>query len=65
MASSTVHAQASCVVTHNGVVVTIREGDKYPEDDPLVRAFQWLFRDSGVEQATAAPGEKRATRRQQ
>lgn len=51
----------------------------YPEDHPLVRAYPWAFASpeavadrreqdqravfASVEQATAAPGEKRTTRR--
>lgn len=40
----------------------------YRDDDPLVVAYPWMFfsdadLDGEVEQATAAPGEKRSTRR--
>lgn len=62
---------------HGGYVVPDR-ATAYPVDDPLVRAYPWLFsteeelarqestllRESApIEQATRAPGEKRATRR--
>lgn len=49
------------VLTHNGVPVMVREGDRYLRGDDIVDAFPWMF-DSEVEQATAAPGEKRSTR---
>jgi len=39
----------------------------YDGDDPLVKAYPWLFEAAGepaaVEQATKAPGERRARRR--
>jgi len=35
---------------------------KEVEDAAVVKAYPWLFADD-VEQATAAPGEKRSTRR--
>jgi hypothetical protein len=49
------------VLTHNGVPITVREGDRYLRDDSIVAAFPWMF-DPEVEQATAVPGEKRTTR---
>lgn len=57
-----VRAARSGVVTHNGVPVTIREGEPFDASDPLVVEFRWMF-DEPVEQATAAPGEKRSTTR--
>lgn len=45
-----------------GQMVPLRENDPYDDDDPLVRAYPWAF-GSDVEQATAAPGEKRNTRK--
>ena len=56
------HAARTCVVTHNGVPVLVREDQAFERDDPLVRDFAWLF-DSDVEEATARPGERRSTRR--
>jgi hypothetical protein len=59
-------------------VVTVREGELWPADDPVVQAhpdwFESLVKAKPkpptaasaappVEQATAAPGEKRVTRR--
>ena len=49
------------VLTHNGVPVMVREGDRYLRGDDIVAAFPWMF-DPEVEQATATPGEKRTTR---
>lgn len=56
--------------------ITVIAGSHWPADDPLVVAHKKLFTDDPtfgmsssapvapvVEQATAAPGEKRATRR--
>lgn len=63
----------------HGGWVSPNPADTYDENDPLVQAHRWLFstaeelaeRDTQpvresvpVEQATRAPGEKRATRRQ-
>lgn len=50
------------VVTINGVVHALREGDAYDADDPIVRERPDLF-GTPVEEATAAPGAKRSTRR--
>lgn len=64
-----VYALASMVVANPaGGTVRIREGDVWAADDPLVKARPALFSRtpvavhrtvSPVEQATAAPGEKR------
>ncbi len=56
-----VHASRTCIVTHNGVPLVVREDEAFDADDPVVRAFPDLF-SSGVEQATARPGERRQTR---
>lgn len=67
---------ATCTtsVRHAGSIIRIQEGDAWWADDPFVKAHANLFaahpvrvfgeRGRGVESATAAPGEKRATRRQ-
>jgi D-aminopeptidase len=57
-----VTATRTAILTHNGVPITVRDGDEYANDDPIVAAFPWMFTEP-VEQATAAPGEKRAVRR--
>jgi len=59
----TVRARQTCIISPLGQTpFTIREGDTYDSDDPIVEEFKWVFADT-VEQATAAPGEKRNTRR--
>lgn len=67
-----------CAVQHPeaGVMVVPRRDQPYPADDPLVIAYPWMFVLEGesrptppapesvpIEQATAAPGERRRTRR--
>ena len=59
---SKVHALRTCVVTHNGVPVLVREDQAFERDDPIVRDIPWLFAND-VEEATARPGERRSTRR--
>lgn len=46
---------------HGGQPKLVTVGDLLTEDDPIVRATPGLFRpiEEFVEQATAAPGEKR------
>ncbi len=53
-----VRANNTCLITHNGVPVVISEGEEFDSDDPMVRDFKWLF-NTGVEEATARPGERR------
>ncbi|HEU4542576.1 MAG TPA: hypothetical protein VFR23_15725 [Jiangellaceae bacterium] len=63
----------------SGISGTVQKGSHWPADDPVVRAYPQYFSDdprygmnysvepegydAPVEQATAAPGEKRNTRR--
>lgn len=54
----------------DGSIVSIRRGQPYPADAPVVRRTPGFFStdptgvvESPVEQATAAPGERRSTRR--
>lgn len=79
--SRTVRPTQVVAVRHpqHGGFVTPSPAQAYAADDPLVRAYPWLFsteeelasrgaeptlRESApVEQATRAPGEKRTTRR--
>ena len=42
--------------------VRLAPGLEFDSSDPIVRAFPWAF-DTGVESATAKPGEKRNVRR--
>ena len=71
-----VFAAATCVVGFNGGRVNLSEDDAWDADDPFVKARPEFFRDrpknvfgaagrvaAPVEQASAAPGEKRTTRR--
>lgn len=66
------HPTTPVVVRHpdaNGVMVTLEPAVDYDEDDPLVKAYPWAFVPADttaglvesvpIEQATAAPGEKR------
>lgn len=66
----------ACVIGWHGQEIHLRANTVWPADDPFVKAHPELFADSpeivesstgavyrGVEQATAAPGEKRAVRR--
>ena len=49
-----------------GSYVPLRRGDAWEHDDPLVLERPDLFTDASdraVEQATKAPGERRATKR--
>lgn len=49
----------------DGVRVVVREGAEYDSNDEVVREFGWMFERVGgaVEQATAAPGERRNVKR--
>lgn len=66
--SRTVRALASGIVNNTalGLRTVVHEGELFEANDPLVKEHPWMFekitRDT-VEQATAAPGEKRTTRR--
>jgi len=58
---STVIANTTCSVTlPGGLPRGVGEGDEYDSKDPIVREFGWLFDQPEIEQATAAPGEKRS-----
>lgn len=59
---SKVRAQQAAVVTMHGKPLGIPEGQPFDADDPVVRAYPWLF-DAPVERATAAPGERRTVKR--
>lgn len=71
-----VFAVADCgTATSDGLEVTLREGDVWAADDPLVLLRPQLFSDDppgpryprrtapAVEQATRAPGERRGEKR--
>lgn len=46
----------------SGQFITLSRGQEFADDDPVVDAFAWAF-EGPVEQATKAPGEKRAVKR--
>ena len=70
---------SATVTTEAGATLLVRKGTHWPADDPIVRQHPDLFSadarygmqytrqpagfNAPVEQATAAPGEKRQTRR--
>ena len=65
-------ARASFVCEHAGTLYEFREGDLIEADHPIARKYAAQFtephvryplerKDAPVEQATAAPGEKRGT----
>ena len=63
--SSPVRVRESVAVQHPdlpGQLVVLRENTPFDPKDPLVRAYPWAF-GSDVEQASAAPGEKRSVLR--
>lgn len=57
-----VRAVQPAVVQVHGKPFGVREGEAFDESDAVVRDYPWLF-DSGVERATAAPGERRTVKR--
>jgi hypothetical protein len=60
--SVTVRANANAVVRINGMPTSVREGQAFAADDPVVVEYPWLF-ESPIEEATAAPGTRRSTTR--
>lgn len=57
----TVRVRESCVVHMDGAPLVLRKDEPFDTRDPVVREFPDFFV-SDVEQATAAPGEKRSRR---
>ena len=49
--------------SHNGTRLTVGQDQAFDSDDPVVKEYPWLFTQDNIEQATAAPGEKRNTSR--
>lgn len=64
--SAIVVAKQSFAATINGTSRVIRRGTTFSADHPIVEAHSENFKpfevDYGIEQATAAPGEKRSTK---
>lgn len=69
-----VYANTDCVVRYGGGRVHLRKGEAWLASDPFVKARPEFFAKAPtvvkqssakglVEQATAAPGERRATKR--
>ena len=61
-----VRARGAYALAHpkSGVMVVVTPGDPDRDDgDAIVQEFPWAFEPVGVETASAAPGEKRTTRR--
>lgn len=56
-----IYANQSCLVRVGDTPVAVKEGQPFDDEDPIVRDYPWLFGDV-VEQATSAPGERRAVR---
>lgn len=72
MSTPIVYAAANCVVRYNNLTLRLTPGDPWDATDPFVKSRPDLFSDAPatvhrtfrpVEQATAAPGERRSTRR--
>lgn len=77
MATKIVYAKTHAVLAHSGDRVLVAAGEMWDGDDPLVERYPDMFIDGpnvvrstrtdrgyvDVEQATAAPGEKRTVRR--
>jgi hypothetical protein len=59
-ASKLVRAKSTFAAEVEGVQRIVHRGDVLPASDPVVKAHKAKFEDElAVEQATAAPGEKR------
>ena len=68
MATVRVRDNGPWIVTHpeHGANVTLKPGDPWDAKDIVVKTFEWAFQTDGerdVEDATAEPGRKRATKR--
>jgi hypothetical protein len=62
---SIVRVLSPCVVVFDGVPVSLHPDQPFDSDDPIVEHYPHLFGadNSDVEQASAAPGEKRTAKR--
>ena len=56
-----VRVREAVVVHYEGGLRALSAGQKFDDNDPLVRAFPGHF-ESDVEEATAAPGARRGAR---
>lgn len=58
-----IRATQTCVIAVAGIPTAVVEGEAFDDDAEIVREYPWLFEEPAVEEATAAPGQRRATRR--
>jgi hypothetical protein len=57
-----VRAARSGVLTVNGVVVAVREGQAFDDRDDIVKEHSWMF-ELPIEEATSNPGQRRSVKR--
>lgn len=55
-------ANDSVIVNSHGHPTLVKKHQEFDDNDPIVRAYPWLFTAEDVERATAAPGERRNVR---
>ena len=62
---ATVRATQTVALSHprHGNLIVVNRGDDYANDHLLVETYPWAFEQDNVEQATAAPGERRKVTR--
>lgn len=62
---ATVRATHTVALSHpdHGGLIVVKRGTDYPSDHALVKTYGWAFEQDNVEQATAAPGERRKVTR--
>ena len=62
---ATVRATETVALSHpeHGGLIVVHRGEDYPSDHILVETYGWVFEQDNVEQATAAPGERRKVTR--
>lgn len=62
---ATVRATQTVALSHpeHGGLIVVHRGEDYQDDHKLVVAYPWAFEQDNVEQATAAPGERRKVTR--
>lgn len=57
-----IYASQTAVITIDGVITKVTRGDRFDDDDPIVRERPDMFEEP-VEEATANPGQRRNTQR--
>lgn len=59
-----VYAKQTFADTSGDVHVIVAKGDRFDAKDPVVKRHRWAFEsEAEIEQATAAPGERRSVRK--